>query len=73
MTKRARRYVGKAEPDGTWRIWNKTARKFWGESYHRRPDALIDELNGEKRPDILTRLSRDLQIKQNQKTLTRRV
>lgn len=73
MTKRPRRYVAKAQDDGSWRIWNKLARKYWGQQYNRRPDEIIDELNGEKRPDILTALTRKSQIQSHRKTVTRRI
>lgn len=63
MTKPTRRFVGKALSDGTWRIWNKKARKYWGEPFDQRPDALIDELNGKKRPDKLIDLTRQIQRK----------
>ena len=62
MAKTTRRFVAKAEAGKGWGIWNKKAKKWWGERYRDRPDKLIDELNGEKRPDVITQLSRTLQI-----------
>jgi hypothetical protein len=40
-----RRYVLRGVPGG-WRIWDNTARRFWGELYEVCPDELVDELNG---------------------------
>jgi len=36
-----------------------------GEKYLHRPDDLIDELNGEKRPDVIVELSRKIQLEKN--------
>ena len=55
-----RRYVPKGVPGG-WRIWNKQQKKYWGELYERQPDALVDELNGQKRPDVLVALTKRFQ------------
>ncbi|NRB81817.1 MAG: hypothetical protein HRU38_24680 [Saccharospirillaceae bacterium] len=63
MAKASRRYVAKAEAGNGWRILNKKSNKWWGQIYPHRPDALIDELNGEKRPEVLIELSRKLQFK----------
>jgi hypothetical protein len=40
-----RRYVLRGVPGG-WRIWDNTARRFWGELYEVCPDELVAELNG---------------------------
>ncbi|WP_445364573.1 hypothetical protein ACJJIQ_10650 [Microbulbifer sp. ANSA003] len=65
MGKKSRRFVAKAYPGGVWRVWNKKLKKYWGQEYKRRPDELIDELNGEKRCDVLTKLSKHLQVERN--------
>ena len=52
------RYVAKAEAGHGWRIWDRKARKWWGEPYARYPEQLLTELNGEKRPEQLTDLIR---------------
>lgn len=58
MGKRKRRYVGKAFAGVGWRIWDNTARKWWGNSFPRQPEDLLAELNGEKRPARIVELSR---------------
>ncbi len=60
MGKPRRKYVAKGIPGG-WRIWNKKAQKWWGELYERQPDELLEELNGEKRPEVLVKLTRRYQ------------
>lgn len=57
MGEKRTKYVEKGVPGG-WRIWNKKARKWWGELYEKQPDELLNELNGEKRPDVLVKLKR---------------
>ena len=42
---------------GGWRIWNKKAKKWWGQLYERQPDELLEELNGLKRPEVITKLT----------------
>lgn len=61
MAKNPRRFVAKAEPPSRWTIWDKKARKSWGGAFTHRPDALLDELNGEKRPAYINELLRELQ------------
>lgn len=58
MGKRNLRYVAKAEAGKGWRIWDRKARKWWGEHYTQYPEPLLTELNGEKRPEQLTELIR---------------
>jgi hypothetical protein len=53
-------YVAKAEANAGWRIWNRQQKRWWGERYINRPDALVDELNGQKRPDRLAELQKSL-------------
>ena len=60
MGKQKRRFVAKGVPGG-WRIWNKIVKKWWGHHYEKQPDELVAELNGEKRQEVLNRLSRKLQ------------
>jgi len=57
MGKESKKFVGKGVPGG-WKIWNKKAKKWWGELYEKQPDELLNELNGEKRPDVLVKLKR---------------
>ncbi len=57
MGRAGRRYVAKGVPGG-WRIWNNLSKQWWGQLYERQPTELVDELNGQKRPDIITELTR---------------
>lgn len=57
MGKPRRRFVAKGVPGG-WRIWNKKASKWWGDEYQVQPDGLVAELNGQKRPEELTKLNK---------------
>jgi hypothetical protein len=52
-----RRYVARGAPGG-YRIWDNTARRWWGELCELCPDDLLDELNGAARPDKITELQR---------------
>lgn len=58
MGKSKRRFVAKAEAGKGWRIWDNKIRRWWGERYVNFPEALLVELNGEKRPDQLTNLTK---------------
>jgi hypothetical protein len=52
------RFIAKAEAGVGWRIWDNTAKQWWGEIYDQHPEALIAELNGKKRPEVLVTLAR---------------
>jgi len=52
-----RRYVARGVPGG-YRIWDNTARRWWGELYELCPDELLTELNGPGRPEQITELQR---------------
>ena len=41
-----------------WRIWDNKLQRFWGEVYDPYPQTLLDELNGEKRPQSLAKLAK---------------
>jgi hypothetical protein len=58
MGKRKRRYVGRAIATMGWRIWDNKLQRFWGEVYDPYPQTLLDELNGEKRPQPLAKLAK---------------
>lgn len=60
MGKPSRKYVAKGVPGG-WRIWNNRAKQWWGQIYEKQPDELINELNREKRPEIIVQLTRKFQ------------
>jgi len=73
MGKPGRRFVGRATAGQGWRVWDNTVKRWWGQFYKRHPQQLLDELNGQKRPEVITKLTRDLQIEKNQKPQSRRV
>lgn len=56
MGKSKRRFVGKAESGEGWRIWDNLVKRWWGERYLSFPERLLEELNGQKRPDVLVEL-----------------
>jgi hypothetical protein len=58
--KSADRFVAKAEAGEGWRVWDRKMRKWWGERYRHYPEQLLAELNGEKNPDRLTRLIKQM-------------
>ncbi|TRX47052.1 hypothetical protein FNH22_30620 [Fulvivirga sp. M361] len=60
MGKPSRRYVSKGVPGG-WMIWNKKSNRWWGELYQLQPDELVNELNGQKRPEVITEFIRKFQ------------
>lgn len=51
-----RRFVAPGVPGG-YRIWDKV-RRWWGDLYELCPDDLLTELNGQRRPTIITDLLR---------------
>jgi hypothetical protein len=59
MGKPKRRFVAKAEAGEGWRIWDNKIGKWWGQRYVNFPEALLVELNGEKRPVQLTNLAKN--------------
>jgi hypothetical protein len=60
MGESKRKYVAKGVPGG-WRIWNNKSKKYWGQLYEKQPDELIEELNGEYRPEKIVELTRRFQ------------
>lgn len=60
MGKPSRKYVAKGVPGG-WRIWNNQSQQYWGQLYEKQPDELVAELNGQKRPEVITELTRRFQ------------
>ena len=53
------RYVARAEKGVGWRIYNRKTKRPWGNYFKDYPQKLLDELNGEARPVILTELARN--------------
>jgi len=68
-----RNYVARATADLGWRIWNTKTKRWWGEYYKRYPDELLAELNGEKRPPLITGRMQQLQIERRPQRPTGRV
>jgi hypothetical protein len=52
-----RRFVARGVPGG-YRIWDNKIRRWWGDFYELCPDDLLTELNGQRRPTIITELLR---------------
>ena len=52
------RYVAKSEAGQGWRVWDRKAKRWWGEATPQYPEQLLAELNGEKRPERLVELTR---------------
>ena len=50
-----RRYVARGVPGG-YRIWDHTARRWWGDLYEVCPDDLLAELNGAANYEKITAL-----------------
>jgi hypothetical protein len=53
-----KKYVCKAVSGQGWRIWNRRTHRWWGNYFKDFPSDLLDELNGEKRPDKLVEMCR---------------
>jgi hypothetical protein len=53
-----KRYVAKAVPGSGWRVWDRKRGCWWGNDFSAYPETLLAELNGDKRPDRITELSR---------------
>ena len=51
------RYVARAVPGG-WRIFNRRTKRWWGNYFREYPEDVLAELNGQRRPDVLTQLCR---------------
>ena len=49
-------FVAKAVPDLGWRIWNRKIKRWWGNYFQDYPQDVLDELNGQRRGDVLTEL-----------------
>ncbi len=56
MGKRNVRFVAQGVTGG-WRIWNRKIKKHWGFKFPVHPELLLAELNGQRRPDEITRLT----------------
>jgi hypothetical protein len=59
------RFVAKAQAGIGWRIWDNKIKTWWGQIYDQHPEKLIAELNGEKRPDELTKLGQTKEVRKS--------
>ncbi len=58
MGKPNNRFVAKAETGVGWRIWNRKTKRFWGNYFKEYPEDVLEELNGDTKPENLTKLCR---------------
>jgi hypothetical protein len=58
MAARSIRYVCRAVPGQGWRVWDRKRKKWWGNFFAEFPEQLLAELNGDKTPNSVTKLSR---------------
>jgi hypothetical protein len=58
MGKPTFRFVAKALPSRGWRVWDRKMKKWWGNLFDAHPSDVLAELNGEKRPAVITALTR---------------
>jgi hypothetical protein len=58
MSTQNARYVAKAIAGTGWRIWNRRTKRWWGNYFKEYPQKVLDELNGAKRPENITELTR---------------
>jgi hypothetical protein len=52
-----KRYVANAESGRGWRVWNRKLKRPWGNFFKLYPEDLLDELNGERRPEKIAELT----------------
>jgi hypothetical protein len=64
MTPPQQRYVAKAEAGVGWRVWNRRAKRWWGNFFPEYPQAVLEELNGAARPEVLTQLCKSSQSRE---------
>ena len=59
MGKPTVRYVARAVAGTGWRVWDRKMKKWWGNPFPEFPERLLNELNGQKRPNEIVRLSKN--------------
>jgi hypothetical protein len=64
MSSSENKYVAKAEAGVGWRIWHRRTRRWWGNFFSEYPEAVLQELNGPARQEVLVRLCRSSQSRQ---------
>lgn len=52
------KYVARTEEGKGWRIFNRKTQRSWGNYYSQYPIKVLEELNGEKRPEVLVKLQK---------------
>lgn len=52
------KFVARAEAGVGWRIWNRRTKRWWGNVFDAYPAAVLEELNGLARRDVLVSLCR---------------
>lgn len=57
MTKQTR-YIARATQGKGWRIWNRLMKQWWGNYCPDYPVAILQELNGKKRPEKIVQLTK---------------
>lgn len=56
MSSDQQKYVARAEAGVGWRVWNRRSKRWWGNYYSEYPEAVLQELNGLARQEVLVRL-----------------
>ncbi len=52
------RYVARAEAGVGWRVWDRKLERWWGNFFADHPAEILQELNGQARPEAFTALAR---------------
>jgi hypothetical protein len=52
------RYVARAEAGVGWRVWDRRLKRWWGNFFADHPAEILQELNGQARPEALAALAR---------------
>jgi hypothetical protein len=63
MSNSEHKYVAKAEAGVGWRIWKRRTKRRWGNYFFEYPEAVLQELNGLARQEVLVRLCKSSQPK----------
>ena len=63
MGEKRKRYVARAKAGHGWQIICRKNMKLWGKPFAYYPEALLEELNGAKRPEKIVQLERELRVK----------
>lgn len=56
-----KRYVGRTvQGVGKWTVWDRFLKRTWGNPFSCHPKEVIDELNGQRRGEVLEQLTNKL-------------